>query len=264
MSGIIIVNDCEFSGSKINTCFMVSWGSIAADALTGQILEKHIVHFSRPGGKDWESNCLEQFWLKPIPSNATQQKKEMQRALYDVHTSVERNDIFRVSAGFGTQLKVDWINEMSLKYAKNNPSLVTFISDTSSADNTWINYYLSQIDHEPLHCFFKTSLTYHYKDVLSTSAWAQGAAGISVYQANCILTENGRFSEDKTLREYFNIPDEIKPTIINDHDPVNDCINMLEEHFIHLKYVNQAKERALAIERRRVLNNLASSGGRSL
>lgn len=221
---INIANDCEFSGSKINKHFCISWGSVIQNAQTGEILETNQIDFLRPRGKEWEPRCLNEFWLKTPELTA-------------VYQSVVRHDGYRYTPEFGTQMKVDWIHSMTAKYCDNNPRLVTFVSDTCAADNSWCNYYLSLIDHEPLQCFFQTPTTYHYKDTLSTSAWAQGAACISTARADRILIEKGRFSEDKEIRAYLGIPETEKPTVAADHNPVNDCISILQEHSIHLKHV---------------------------
>lgn len=220
---IDIAFDLEFSGPRINRHFVVSWAMVARNAFTRDIVSQKKVLFLKPQDKEWEPTCLEEFWKKD-----PELVKEVDR--------IEAGEIGK-SVEEGTEEMVDWIHNVKKEHAGDDLDMITFLCDTTAVDSVWVNYYLSQIDHEPIQAFFGK-----FKDVVNTSSYAMGAAALHTGDI-CIQTKKrGRFSENRELRRIYDVPADKRPKTKHDHDPLNDCKSMFEEFDIHHEYANAAVE----------------------
>jgi len=211
MSRIYIANDLEFSGDQIEANFCLSWGSSVWDGTTQTCLAEHYTPFQRPENRGWEDRCLREFWMSDPLLIA-----EVER--------VKRGEGLTVQDGVTN--KVQWFEQVVQDYAGGDSTRIQFVSDTCAADNTWMNYLLSQIEHKPIHTFFG-----YHRDPICTSSYALGLLREGV------APEWGKYwSEDKMVRKKFSIPATEKPTAPHDHNPVHDSANLMQEFFIHMKY----------------------------
>jgi hypothetical protein len=224
--------DLEFSGSRLDHHFVVSWAMIAEDAVTHQVLSRKKVSFHRPDNRMWDQRCVDEFWKRPAKEGESEEQKRIREALAAEYHSVQNRDAWRKTDTAGTTEMVEWIDSLVRVHAGNDSHNITFVCDTCGPDNMWINYYLAfYARHEPLHTFFG-----YFKDCVCTSCYALGAAGGSTAEVCKVVKERGYFSEDRAVRKALLIPDSEKPTAPHDHDPLNDATNMLQEHAIHRKY----------------------------
>lgn len=221
---ILIVNDLEMSGPRLHENFCVSWGSVAYDSITRQVLSEHLVQYIKPENdcpRRWDKDCKDQFWLK-----------DHTNALAKEYERVERGE--GMSVHNGTKDKVNWINQVVKDHAGGDPHRVLFVSDTCAPDNMWMNMYLSFVHEDPIQYFFG-----FFRDTFSTSSYALGLLrqGLPL-----LIGQQQHFSEDKMVREHLQIPNDVRPTAPHDHNPINDCKNIMEEFWIHCDYAEKKEK----------------------
>jgi hypothetical protein len=205
--------DLEFSGSRLDQHFVVSWASVAEDAVTHQVLSSKKVLFHRPDNRSWDQRCVDEFWCKPAKDGESEEQKKNREALVAEYKSVESRDSCRKTAVQGTVEMIEWINSVLMEFAGADDRNIAFLCDTCGPDYMWMNYYLAFWgSHEPLHTFFGGK----FKDCICNSCYALGAAGCSTVEVCKVVKEKGHFSEGKAIRQALWIPDCEQPTAPHD------------------------------------------------
>lgn len=217
---ILIVNDLEMSGPRLHENFCVSWGSVAYDSVTRQVLGEHLVRYTQPTHKTWDKKCLSEFWLRRKEDKPDEYENPALAEEYHRVTRGEGESPFE-----GTVSKTVWMDGIMKEFADGNPLRILFVSDTCAPDNMYMNEYLAMISHNPIQLYFG-----FFRDTFSTSAFA---LGLLRQELPLVIGQQQYFSEDKMVRDYFKIHGHIRPTAPHDHNPVNDCKNIMEEFWIH-------------------------------
>ena len=213
---IIIAFDVEASGGDMLKNAEVELGAVAyAAADTGErrILGSFETLLSIPKDREWEEDCVKEFWLNP--ENNLKEKKE-------------QIDACTVESETAMRAFVDFVDTVRAKLAGGNRRRVRFVTDNAAFDGAWVSLYLAMFaNHSPLHTFFDS----RYAPLIDTNAFARG---VSSATPDAEFAAGGSFSATGAARKSLSIPDSVKPTTAHDHRSVNDARHIAEEYLILL------------------------------
>jgi hypothetical protein len=238
-----VFHDGEMSGKNLFRHFLVSWGVAIYDLVTRECLGTHLVKFRNPYSVDeetgehvtgdrrlrvgWEEECLDRFWLKAETDKKPDAFKD---PLVTEFEACNAGGPDRMSHVEGVSSMHTWIMSMFEKHVGSSPQRVVNITDTCN-DVHWLSHNLQSAGFDGLcHMYGE------FRDVINISSMQLGFLR-DKHGIPLSISEHQHFSENKMVREAFQIPDEIQPVTQADHDPVKDCMNMAEQFFIHVNWI---------------------------
>jgi DNA polymerase III epsilon subunit-like protein len=222
--------DIEATGPNIKKHAIIELGAVAMVLQTRTVLEKLSIELTIPPKTGWDDRTVREFWdNKEIEEHAVLAAKKT-----------------RAEEGKGTdpatamQQFVEWVENVHKQHAGGDATLIRFLTDTTSFDATFINYYLAKYTTAPpLHMFFGS-----YEDVVCTISYARGLGVLTHEDCNRSKRQlGGMYDTDALCREALKIPPDVKPLAQHNHTAVNDAQYMAEEHAIQLYHAHAMKMR---------------------
>jgi len=217
--------DIEASGQRLSKHAMVGLGAAVIRVSDRKKVAEFSSEMNIPKELGWEQRCLNEFW----DNKETDGFEELQA----YKKRINNNECEEPAVAM--KRFVSWLRNDVLKdIAKGDYQVLDFVSDTTSFDLTWINYYLDKYtDEGPLHLFWDN----HFRDVIQANSYAQALARLNPLHCYVIDQIDGWCSKTKEARKMLRIPDDIKPDAPHDHKAVHDAQNIAEELLIQMNFM---------------------------
>lgn len=217
--------DIEASGQRLSKHAMVGLGAAVIRVSDRKKVAEFSSEMNIPKDLGWEQRCLDEFW----DNKKTDGFEELQAYKKRINNNACEEPAVAMKRF------VSWLRNDVLKdIAKGDYQVLDFVSDTTSFDLTWINYYLDKYtDEGPLHLFWDN----HFRDVIQANSYAQALARLNPLHCYVIDQIDGWCSKTKEARKMLRIPDDIKPDAPHDHKAVHDAQNIAEELLIQMNFM---------------------------